>query len=196
MDWSNEETILLLKLYKSLGSKWVAISKSLPGRTESEVKNKFYTTLKRVATRAQMEDPVLYNSQFEKCKKNLIQFVDAAIQYNHLLPSKKGRKKNSDKVKARSQGLLFPKSLSPLRPMNQMQFIPVQSSVLPQYPCFQNMAPSPPVPQYPMTSWYPPPMYLQPFTPNLYRPIDYGVAQMQFNGYSRDYVGLRPTNYY
>lgn len=108
-EWTDEETQLLLGLYKTLGSRWSVIAKKFPGRTENDVKNRFYTTLKRVATQAQLEDPVKYNSRFSKCKGNLLQFVDAAIMYGKRLPSKRGRKKNCEKATARTNGFLFPK---------------------------------------------------------------------------------------
>lgn len=160
-----------------MGSKWVAISKYLQNRTESDVKNKFYTTLKRVATQAQIENPVKFNPKFVKCKKNLIQFVDAAILYNHLLSSKKGRKKNADKAKARREGLLFPKSLSPVR-SNEMQYLPA-SPVRPSFFCYQNVVPMSPPAFYSMPSWHAPPVCIPSVIPNPYQPVDYGVSQIQ-----------------
>lgn len=116
----------LFRLYKQYGSHWVTISKYLPGHSESDAKNKFYTTLKRVATQAQIEDPIRYGGKIAKCKKNLVQFVDIALKFNHLLPSKKGRKRNSDKLKARTHGILFPKNQpQPAQPSTStMNFIP------------------------------------------------------------------------
>lgn len=202
----------LFQLYKSLGSRWVAISKYLPRHTEGDIKNKFYTTLKRVATQAQLEDPVHYDSHFVKCKKNLIQFVDAAIQYSHLLSSKKGRKKNCDKLKARSEGLLFPKSLSPAKPMefgsNQpqlpyfpdpyqmsgmqpiQQIQPMQSMqiIQPIQPMMQH--PSAPWCQYPMYMPQPPPMpynmmNCQPTPSQFSKPQNQFIPpSVQFNNYN------------
>ena len=94
--------------YKSLGTHWSLIRELFPGRTENEIKNKFYTTLKRVATRAQLENPKKYTSAFIKCKSNLVQFVDAAILYGRLLPSKRGRKRNIEKALAMKNSLIFP----------------------------------------------------------------------------------------
>lgn len=135
------------------------MTQHLPRHTEGDIKNKFYTTLKRVATQAQLEDPIRYSSQFVKCKKNLVQFVDAAIEYGHLLSSKKGRKKNTDKLRARTQGMLFPKSLSPNRPMG---FFSIPNSPGRYY---TNVCAMPPVMQggmqYPMVSLCPFPVYFQ-----------------------------------
>ncbi len=113
--WTEEETQKLLMLYKVHGSRWSMIALRFPGRTENDVKNRFYTTLKRVATRAQLEDPLRFTSSFIKCKTNLVQFVDAAIMYGQLLPSKRGRKKNSEKKLAGRQAILFPSPAGPTR---------------------------------------------------------------------------------
>ena len=113
------------------------ISLKFPGRTENDVKNRFYTTLKRVATRAQLEDPVRYSPSFIKCKNNLIQFVDAAIMYGQLLPSKRGRKKNSEKKLAGKQSILFPSTPPPrIFPSQLSDFSGNQNSCPPTAPPF------------------------------------------------------------
>eukprot|EP00826_Nyctotherus_ovalis_P025178 TRINITY_DN1948_c0_g1_i1.p1 TRINITY_DN1948_c0_g1~~TRINITY_DN1948_c0_g1_i1.p1 ORF type:complete len:169 (+),score=32.10 TRINITY_DN1948_c0_g1_i1:424-930(+) len=156
-----------------MGAKWVAISKQLPGRTEGEVKNKFYTTLKRVATQAQLENPVAFDAKFVKCKQNLVQFVDAAIQYNHLLPSKKGRKRNSDKLKARRQGLLFPKSPSP--PMKE------EANGCGLTPGVFYGVPVPYVVGYPMANWYPSMPYDYQTPQSFCLPMNYMTQNNQVN---------------
>ena len=77
--WSHEDTQNLLILYKVLGAHWSRIARAFAGRAVNDVKNRFYTTLRRAATRAHLEDPNRFNAEFIKCKRNLVQFVDAAI---------------------------------------------------------------------------------------------------------------------
>jgi len=108
--WTENEIIRIFKSYKKHGTKWSLIINEFPGRTENEIKNKFYTTLRRVATRAQLEDPVKYDSSFIKCKSNLLQFVDAAIEYSHTLPSKRGRKQRDEMRKAKQNAFVVSKS--------------------------------------------------------------------------------------
>jgi len=72
------------------------------------LKNKFYSILKKVATLAQLENPKKYDSNFIKCKRNLLQFIDLAILYGFKLPSKRGRKKKDEKEYAKRNPLLFP----------------------------------------------------------------------------------------
>ena len=46
-DWDIEEICTLFTCYRMYGRKWTAIAKELPGRTESDVKDKFYSTIRR-----------------------------------------------------------------------------------------------------------------------------------------------------
>ncbi len=105
--WGDDEIRKLFMSYKVFGTRWSVIAQKFEGRTENDLKNKFYTTLKRVATRAQLEDPKQYTPSFIKCKSNLLQFVDAAILYSQQLPSKRGRKKNIEKQLAMKNAIIF-----------------------------------------------------------------------------------------
>jgi len=44
--WTDEEDDILINLYYKMGSKWSKIANFMPGRTESQVKNRFYTYIK------------------------------------------------------------------------------------------------------------------------------------------------------
>jgi len=95
--------------------------------------------LKKVATQAQLEDPIRFNSQFIKSKKNLIQFVDAAATYGQNLPSKRGRKRNIDRQLAPRNPVLFPirqetgcgsdEGFSPLMPISPHTLEPQQLTI-------------------------------------------------------------------
>jgi len=45
--WTDEETELLFKLHKQHGNKWTTISKELPGRSDNDVKNRYYSQVRR-----------------------------------------------------------------------------------------------------------------------------------------------------
>lgn len=45
--WTKEEDMMLIKCIKEFGSKWSEISKSLPGRPENMIKNRFYSYIKK-----------------------------------------------------------------------------------------------------------------------------------------------------
>ena len=45
-----EEDDLVFKLYLEFGSSWSKIAKYLPGRTENSIKNRFYSTARKIAS--------------------------------------------------------------------------------------------------------------------------------------------------
>ena len=47
--WSASEDALVFDLYARLGAKWTLIANEFSGRTENSVKNRFYSTLRRIA---------------------------------------------------------------------------------------------------------------------------------------------------
>ena len=48
--WTSEEDLFIFKMYQKVGSKWSKIAIELHGRTENSIKNRFYSTLRRIAT--------------------------------------------------------------------------------------------------------------------------------------------------
>lgn len=106
--WTHDEVKTIFLYYKLHGTNWSVIAERFPGRTSNSIKNKFYTTLKRVATCAQLEDPAKYPPTLVKCKKNLLQFVDLAIRHAEKIPSKRGRKCNNDRLQVTQNHILFP----------------------------------------------------------------------------------------
>lgn len=76
-EWATSEDELLMKLCKQIGHKWSRIATYLPGRTEGQVKNRFYSHIKKrmgkwngLATSSQ--DPILEEesaSESDDCKK-------------------------------------------------------------------------------------------------------------------------------
>mmetsp|Transcript_129156 Transcript_129156/g.182103 ORF Transcript_129156/g.182103 Transcript_129156/m.182103 type:complete len:507 (+) Transcript_129156:118-1638(+) len=48
-DWSIEEDKLVFDLYQKYGCSWSKIAKFVPNRTENSIKNRFYSTLRKIA---------------------------------------------------------------------------------------------------------------------------------------------------
>lgn len=64
--WSEEEDLLLIYKYKELGPKWVQISKYFDGRSDNNLKNRWYTHLKKKCEeteKSKLEDLIDLGSQ-------------------------------------------------------------------------------------------------------------------------------------
>jgi len=59
-DWSQREDEILVSLCKELGNRWSLIATHLPGRTEAQVKNRFYSSIKK-----RMQNDGTYNPIFD-----------------------------------------------------------------------------------------------------------------------------------
>eukprot|EP01017_Pseudomicrothorax_dubius_P031725 TRINITY_DN4074_c0_g3_i2.p1 TRINITY_DN4074_c0_g3~~TRINITY_DN4074_c0_g3_i2.p1 ORF type:complete len:500 (-),score=94.89 TRINITY_DN4074_c0_g3_i2:168-1667(-) len=81
--WSEEEDELIFKLYKQYGSSWSKIAKFLVGRTENSIKNRFYSTLRKISADKKKTDvkdcsrnptieiPTVVKKEAEECEKVL-----------------------------------------------------------------------------------------------------------------------------
>ena len=47
-EWTHDEDLTILRLHKKLGTRWAEIAKSLPGRSDNGVKNRWYSTCSRM----------------------------------------------------------------------------------------------------------------------------------------------------
>ena len=46
-EWTDDEEAILIGMHKHHGNKWTLISKNLPGRSDNDVKNHWYSTIAR-----------------------------------------------------------------------------------------------------------------------------------------------------
>jgi hypothetical protein len=80
-NWTSDEDYTIFKLYSEYGSKWAKIAGCLKGRTENSIKNRFYSTLRRLAYEKQKKDNLATLSK-EKfiSQKDLLQYLPEAIK--------------------------------------------------------------------------------------------------------------------
>ena len=55
--WTPLETQILFEQHQSYGNMWVKIAKSLPGRSENDVKNHFYSTVRKNIRKVKRDSP-------------------------------------------------------------------------------------------------------------------------------------------
>jgi len=65
-NWTKEEDELIFELYQKHGSSWSKIAKFIPGRTENAIKNRFYSTLRKLAADKKKEKEEIKDSQSNK----------------------------------------------------------------------------------------------------------------------------------
>lgn len=93
--WTEEDDKKLFTLYKEKGSLWSLIAKKFEDKTESNVKNRFYSTLRRIA-RKKTKD-MATSDRANEIKHNILGYVDDALEYGHTCFSKRGRPRKTDK---------------------------------------------------------------------------------------------------
>ena len=49
LPWTQQETVTLIQAHKQYGNKWTQIAAEIPGRTSTEVKNRFYAIKRKYA---------------------------------------------------------------------------------------------------------------------------------------------------
>jgi hypothetical protein len=85
-NWTSDEDYMIFKLFSEYGSKWAKISSFLKGRTENSIKNRFYSTLRRLAYEKQKKENV---SQIPRDKfisqKDLLLYLPVAIEEKEFL---------------------------------------------------------------------------------------------------------------
>ena len=145
---------------------WSSIALEFKNMNENQVKNRFYSTLRRVATKKLLSEQYKTLRDTPLFKGDLVKYVDEAMKIGHNCFSKRGRKKGHTKsfedIKKTQENCNVPNGvlpslplLPPLRAQPEYKFtpyaIPVQQPRLPMnpfHPMIRPMAPIMPNPMY------------------------------------------------
>lgn len=95
--WSSEEDAELFRLNKVYKTDWPQIKLFFPDKTEIQIKNRFYSTLRRVATKYLIAKGARTTEVSRMSKHELVKFTAEAIRNGHNTYSKRGRKTKKDK---------------------------------------------------------------------------------------------------
>ncbi len=82
--WDTAEDYIIFKLYKANGAKWTEISSKLPGRTENSIKNRFYSTLRRIALDRCGDNTIRAEEILKLQKKHLLYYFNDAYEEKTL----------------------------------------------------------------------------------------------------------------
>lgn len=100
VSWTKEEDDRIFALCKEFGTSWSIIAGKFPGRTENQIKNRFYSTLRRVATKKIAKERLPYKSSIQMGKLELLRYVDDALLYGRDCYSRRGRKKKVKHIRS------------------------------------------------------------------------------------------------
>jgi hypothetical protein len=82
-NWTAEEDARIFKLYNKHGPHWSVISKQVEGRTENSVKNRFYSTIRRLQT-TQSEEPTKHSPSSVEQVDPLQKMIELLAQMQQL----------------------------------------------------------------------------------------------------------------
>jgi len=90
-NWEPEEDYMIFKLFQQFGSQWSKINLYFQNRTENSIKNRFYSTLRRIAAQNRKENTnTNETSTSSKIKlDSLLKYIPDAIQEKAMKLSKK-----------------------------------------------------------------------------------------------------------
>lgn len=101
-NWTIEEDYILFKLFSKYGSQWSKINNFFTGRTENSIKNRFYSTLRRIATeqKKQSDKQNFNENQSESKFIQLAQYIPTALNEKSVNLLNKKRNFNNDSIKS------------------------------------------------------------------------------------------------
>ena len=104
-NWTAEEDFIIFDSYRQFGSLWTKISEKLSGRTENSIKNRFYSTLRRISSSKKnhieniSSSLIPLNKLVEYLPEALVEKTMNFIKYKNLINQTTSEKQSTYKEK-------------------------------------------------------------------------------------------------
>jgi len=166
-EWTDDEEAILIALHQQHGNRWANISKVLPGRSDNDVKNHWYSTIQRKfqqhgkdkMTQAALQKVNGLTLSTPNPNTNLVWTANQGWRYNHAPPP---------------GGQMYQEVRHGGMPMGMPYGMSMPQNTQPPGP--GGMAGGPP--QHDATYFYHPPPYMGPGGPMMPGPQHYGAPPM------------------
>lgn len=152
-EWTQADDELLYKMHKILGNKWATIAKSLPGRSEYSIKNRWNTTIRKKILKGALES----TSKLNKITESDYGSVPIRPLLREQLIPPKNSQVQSSIVSTAPQSLMIPQFSVPINIKQNVKLMD-QQLMQPMFDAFPPTIKKPaPVESVPKKSDLPPP---------------------------------------
>lgn len=87
-EWKAEEDALIFQMFQTCGPKWTMIAACLEGRTENSIKNRFYSTIRKMKAQGQEALPeIKHEEKFPESEENMHTLIHQIKHFQILLES-------------------------------------------------------------------------------------------------------------
>lgn len=133
--WSDEEEYQIFKKFSIYGSKWAKIAKEIPGRSENSIKNRFYSTLRQLASKDSRN--IKKEAKSKSLSDLLVYFPEAlesarqviALKYDRSYLNYIDQKIDSESIEFLNRKLIREKISNNKNKLNQMSIDELQSEI-------------------------------------------------------------------
>ena len=94
-EWTGEEDAVIFQMFQAKGPKWTLIAQCLEGRTENSIKNRFYSTLRKMKAQGQapafVVKPEMLQEEKVESEEQMSTLIDQIQHFQNLLESTKSQ---------------------------------------------------------------------------------------------------------